>query len=123
MANNPAAAQRKRTRSKEDQTAVRSFEIIYEDSEQEAMLGAKLRRNLGPLVAAGRHVLGELYNSVAQAVLERTEDFEDRHAERKARQRAASRAVRRAISVPETRPVESSERLKSRSASPSKYSS
>jgi hypothetical protein len=122
MANHPAAARKKRTRSKKDQPPVLKFEIIHENSNQEAGLWSKLRRNLGPLVAAARNALGEIYSSVAQVALEQKEEFEDRHAERKARQRIASRAARRAISAPKTHLVEAAARFKYRSASTSKYS-
>ncbi|MFZ0496330.1 MAG: hypothetical protein WBD65_11205 [Methylocella sp.] len=122
MANHPAAARKKRTRSKNDQPPDLKFEIIYENSNLEADLWSKLRRNLGPLIAAASNALGEIYSSVAQVALERKEECEDRRAERKARQRIASRAARRGISAPETHLVEAAARFKYRLTSTSKYS-
>jgi hypothetical protein len=101
---NAAPAQTKRTRSKPEQPLAWKFEIIDEDSVREPSPWADLRRNLGALVEKGRDALGDMYVAVAQAVVERKENLDDRRAERKALRQIAAKTANSA--PPKARSVE-----------------
>ncbi|ACB96388.1 hypothetical protein [Beijerinckia indica] len=81
---------------------------------------SKISKTFGPFVSAGCEAVQDAYASIAQVLLERVENLEDRYAERKALQRKATRAARhstRALSTSATTTVASA---KSRRPSSSK---
>ena len=81
----------------EKSAQVARFEIVREEAV--TSLGetwANLRRQLPPLVEAGRIALGDAYSSFAQVVLEKKEDLEDQRAEQKVLKRNAARRTQKA---------------------------
>jgi hypothetical protein len=70
------------------------FEIVEEEPNAVAESWSSFRQLLEPLLDASRNVLGDVYSSLAQAVLEKKEELEDRRAERMAEQRRVARKLR-----------------------------
>ncbi len=88
----PSFKPRKVRAKKAEPTAPR-FEIVEEAPNPVAESWSSFRELLEPLLETGRNVLGDVYSSIAQAVLEKKEELEDRRAERKAEQRRVARKL------------------------------
>jgi len=76
-----------KVRVKTEETSAPKFEIVEEELNPVAESWSSFRKLLDPLLETSRNVLGDVYSSIAQAVLEHKEELEDRRAERKAEQR------------------------------------
>jgi hypothetical protein len=83
----------RKARAKKAEPSAPKFEIVEELPNPVAESWASFRQLLDPLLEASRNVLGDVYSSIAQAVLEQKEELEDRRAERKAEQRRVSRKL------------------------------
>ncbi len=83
----------KKVRPKKAEPSAPKFEIVDEGSNPVADSWSHFRQLLAPLLEASRNVLEDVYSSLAQAALERKEEFEDQRAERKAKQRRAARKL------------------------------
>jgi hypothetical protein len=89
-------------KSKKQAASAPKFEIVDEEPNSVAQSWSSFRQLLDPLLETSRNVLGDVYSSLAQVVLEQKEELEDRRAERKAAQRRVARKLRpkRASSSP-----------------------
>lgn len=93
----PQSHKKRKEARPEKSAPVARFEIVRDEAA--TSLGetwANLRRQLAPLLEAGRIALGDAYSSVAQVVLEKKEDLEDQRAEQKALKRNAARRTQKA---------------------------
>jgi len=83
----------RKARAKKAGPSAPKFEIVEEEPNPVAESWSSFRQLLAPLLETSRNVLGDVYSSIAQAVLEQKEELEDRRAERKAEQWRVSRKL------------------------------
>jgi hypothetical protein len=97
-----SSSKQKKGNAKLEKVSTPRFEIVEEELSPVMESWSSLRKLLDPLLEASRNVLGDIYSSIAQAVLEQKEELEDRRAERKAEQRRVARKLtpRRTTSPP-----------------------
>ena len=87
------STKRKKGKLESERVSAPQFEIVEDELNPVLESWSSFRKLLEPVLEASRNVLGDIYSSVAQAVLEQKEELEDRRAERKAEQRRVSRKL------------------------------
>jgi hypothetical protein len=98
--------QKKPAALREKPSAHLTFNVDHEPPDLDPGFWSTLSNKFEPLVNLGRDALGDVYSSIAQVVMERKEQIEDRRAELKARQNAAARAARRTNSDADAKRIE-----------------